>query len=381
MRWVAYMPLRGGSKSIPGKNIRPLAGRPLFAWALGAALDSGCFDAVWVGTDDDDIQRAVERQFGERVKVFRRAPATCTDEASTESALREFAAGSQFDVLCTIQATSPLSSPEDFRAARRRFEAEHADSLLTATRVRRFYWSDDARPLNYDPRQRPRRQEFPGSLMENGAFYFTRRVVLESARNRLGGRITIHEMAPECATEIDEPADWAAVERLLRQRRGATGRSLARIRALVVDVDGTLTDGGMYYDANGEAMKKFHTRDAQGLKLLQAAGLEVAVVTAELSKAVDARIRKLGIRHYLSGVTDKRAALVSLAAQWGCALDEIAYVGDDVNDLPAFEVVGFACCPADAVDAIRERADCVTTRAAGAGAVREVCESLLGARG
>lgn len=374
------MPLRGGSKSIPGKNIRPLAGKPLFAWALGAALDSGCFEAVWAGTDDDDIQRAVERQFADRVNVFRRSAANCTDEASTESALREFAAASQFDVLCTIQATSPLTTPEDFIAARRRFESEQADSLLTATRVRRFYWSDDARPLNYDPRQRPRRQEFPGSLMENGAFYFTRRVVLDSTGNRLGGRITIHEMGPESATEIDEPADWSLVERLLRQRRGATTRSLAGIRALVVDVDGTLTDGGMYYDAGGEAMKKFNTRDAQGLKQLEAAGFEVAVVTAEMSKAVDARIRKLGIRHYVPGVTDKRAALTALAAQWGCSLQQIAYVGDDVNDLPAFEVAGFACCPADAVDAIRERADYVATRAGGAGAVREVCESLLAAR-
>jgi N-acylneuraminate cytidylyltransferase len=380
MRWIAYMPLRGGSKSIPGKNIRPLAGKPLFAWALGAALDSGCFEAVWAGTDDDDIQRAVERQFADRVNVFRRSAANCTDEASTESALREFAAASQFDVLCTIQGTSPLTTPEDFIAARRRFESEQADSLLTATRIRRFYWSDDARPLNYDPRQRPRRQEFPGSLMENGAFYFTRRVVLDSTGNRLGGRITIHEMGPESATEIDEPADWSLVERMLRQRRGATTRSLAGIRALVVDVDGTLTDGGMYYDAGGEAMKKFNTRDAQGLKQLEAAGFEVAVVTAEMSKAVDARIRKLGIRHYVPGVTDKRAALTALAAQWGCSLQQIAYVGDDVNDLPAFEVAGFACCPADAVDAIRERADYVATRAGGAGAVREVCESLLAAR-
>jgi YrbI family 3-deoxy-D-manno-octulosonate 8-phosphate phosphatase len=380
MRWLAYMPLRGGSKSIPGKNIRPLAGKPLFAWSLAAALDSGCFDAVWVGTDDDDIQRAVERQFGDRVQVFRRQAATCTDEASTESALLEFAAVNACDVLCTIQATSALTTAADFIAARRRFESEQADSLLTGTRTRRFYWSDAGSPLNYDPRQRPRRQDFSGSLMENGAFYFTRRALLDAVRNRLGGRIAIHEMAPDCAAEIDEPSDWSVVERLLR-RRGVTGKSLVRIRALVVDVDGTLTDGGMYYDASGEALKKFHTRDARGLQQLQSAGFEVAVVTAEVSKVVDARIRKLGIRHYLYGVTDKRAALVSLATQWGCTLEEIAYVGDDVNDLPAFEVVGLACCPADAVDVIRERADYVTSRAAGAGAVREVCEALLAARG
>jgi N-acylneuraminate cytidylyltransferase len=218
MRWVAYMPLRGGSRSIPGKNLRLLGDRPLFAWALGAALDSGSFDELWAGTDCDAIALAVEREFGGRVRVFRRTAATCTDEASTESALLEFAAGTAFDVLGTIQATSPLSRAEDFTTARRRFEEQQADSLLTATRVKRFFWTDDARPLNYDPLRRPRRQDFAGNLMENGAFYLTRRAMLEGQRNRLGGRIAIHEMAPESATELDEPEDWSIIERLLLQR-------------------------------------------------------------------------------------------------------------------------------------------------------------------
>ena len=375
------MPLRGGSKSIPGKNIRPLAGRPLFAWSLGAAIDSGCFDEVWVGTDADSIRQAVQQQFAGRVRLFGRSAATCTDEASTESALLEFAAAVDFDVLCTIQATSPMTRPEDFQSARRRFEAEHADSLLTGTRVKRFYWTEDVRPLNYDPSSRPRRQDFAGSLMENGAFYFTRRAMLEAQRCRLGGRMAIHEMTGESAVEIDEPGDWLVVERLLRQRSHAGGGALARIRALAVDVDGTLTDGGMYYDANGEALKKFNTRDAHGLKLLEQAGLHVAVVTKERSLVVDARMRKLGIRDYLSGQDDKAAALTQLAGQWGCDLADIAYIGDDVNDLPGLEAAGFACCPADAVDVVRACADYVATARGGAGAVREVCELLLAARG
>jgi YrbI family 3-deoxy-D-manno-octulosonate 8-phosphate phosphatase len=380
VRWIAYMPLRGGSKSIPGKNIRPLAGRPLFAWSLGAALESGCFDEIWVGTDSDAIRRAVEQQFPGRVRLFGRAAATCTDQASTESALLEFAAAVDFDMLCTIQATSPMTRPADFQAARARLQEQQADSLLTAARVKRFYWTEDARPLNYDPSARPRRQDFAGSLMENGAFYLTRRQVLEVQRCRLGGRVAIHEMTGESAVEIDEPADWPVVERLLRQRSRASREALAGIRALAVDVDGTLTDGGMYYDANGEALKKFNTRDAHGLKLLQQAGLHVAVVTKERSAVVDARMRKLGIRDYLSGQDDKRAALTQLAEGWGCPLAQIAYIGDDLNDLPGLEVAGFACCPADAVDEIRACADYVATARGGAGAVREVCELLLAAR-
>lgn len=218
MRWVAYMPLRGGSKSIPGKNIRLLAGRPLFAWALGAAVESRSFDEVWVGTDSDRIAENVRQLFEDQVQVLRRAAHTCTDEATTESAQLEFAQAVPFSVLCTIQATSPMTAPADFRQARRSFEEAGADSLLTATRVKRFFWSDDARPLNYDPARRPRRQDFAGTLMENGAFYFTSRALLEQQRSRLGGKIVIHEMGGDSATEIDEPGDWNEVERLLLVR-------------------------------------------------------------------------------------------------------------------------------------------------------------------
>ncbi len=378
MRWVAYMPLRGGSKSIPGKNLRPLGGRPLFAWALGEALDSGCFDAVWVGTDSAEIRASVLETFPGQVEVFDRAAVTCTDEASTESALLEFMAAEPFDVLCTIQATAPLTRVEDFRAARRLFSERDADSLLTATREKRFYWNDRAEPLNYDPARRPRRQDFSGTLMENGAFYFTRRELLEQGGCRLGGRICIHEMAAECATELDEPGDWVVVERLLGRRRSRAG--LRTIRALVVDVDGTLTDGGMYYGPEGEALKKFDTRDAKGLKLVEAAGLQVAVITQENSDSVHSRMRKLAIRHYLPGTVDKLPALRALADGWGLRLSEIAYIGDDVNYRDCLGAVGLACCPADAVDRVREAVDYVTVRRGGAGAVREVCERLLAAR-
>ncbi|MBT8058812.1 MAG: N-acylneuraminate cytidylyltransferase [Gammaproteobacteria bacterium] len=375
MRWVAYMPLRGGSRSIPGKNIRPLAGRPLFAWALGAAVESDCFDEIWVGTDSTAIREAVEGAFPGQVRLFDRSPKTCTDEASTESALLEFIENVECDVLCTIQATSPLTTAADFQAARDRFLAENADSLLTATATHRFFWTPGGKPLNYDPAARPRRQEFGGSYEENGAFYLTSRQLLESEQCRLGGKVSIHPMAPETALEIDEPDDWARAESLVR---GLSAYSLAgRIKALVIDVDGTLTDGGMYYGPDGEALKKFNTRDAHGLQRLREAGIEVGVITAENSESVHARMRKLGIEHYHPGIRDKIATLTEMAEQWGVELSEIAYMGDDFNDQECLEAVGFPCCPADAAGAIRGICRYITEAKAGDGAVREVCEFVL----
>jgi N-acylneuraminate cytidylyltransferase len=373
MRWVALLPLRGGSKSIPGKNLRTIAGRPLYAWSLEAALESGCFDAVYVASDAAEIRDDARARFGSRIEVVDRSPANATDTAPSEAVMLELAERVPSDVLALIQATSPLTRAEDFRAARTRFERDQLDSLLTGVELKRFFWTHDGTPLNYDPARRPRRQDFAGSVMENGAFYFTRTSLLLRTGVRLGGRIGVHVMHEDSAIEIDEPADWPAVESLLKRRLA----SAKNVRMLVVDVDGTLTDGGMYYDGNGEALKKFNTRDAKGLLMLRDAGVRVCVVTAESSTVVDARMRKLGITEYFRGVQNKRAWLEDYRSRFGIDLSQVAYIGDDLNDLECLQAVGFACCPADAVPAVRAAVQYVCNAGAGAGAVRELCDLLL----
>lgn len=379
MNWVALMPLRGGSKSIPDKNIRPLAGRPLFAWSLGAALDSGCFDAVYVATDSESIRDSVEKTFPDGVLFAERSPGSATDEASTEQVMLEFQAQVAFDVLALVQATSPLTRAQDFREAKARFLDEGLDSLLSAVPTGRFVWTADGEALNYDPARRPRRQDFTGSFVENGAFYLTRAAVLRDARCRLGGRIGVHAMHADAIHEIDEPGDWAVVERLVR-RHAVPPERLRRIRVLVVDVDGTLTDGGMYYGADGEALKKFDTRDGKGLERLRESGVHVSVITAEDSPSVASRMVKLGLDDYHAGVADKPALLSELLATWRCGLDEVAWVGDDLGDLECMTQVGLACAPADARAAVREAADYVCAQAGGRGAVREVCDLIVEAR-
>ena len=372
MRWVALLPLRGGSKSIPGKNLRPLAGRPLYTWSLDAALASGCFDAVYVASDSAAIRDDARVRYGDRVEVIDRAPANATDTASSEAVMQELAALVECDVLALIQATSPLTRADDFRAARARFERDALDSLLTGVEVKRFFWRHDGQPLNYDPARRPRRQDFVGTVMENGAFYFTRRRLFEQTGVRLGGRIGVHVMADECAAELDEPADWPVIEALLKPRVAAAHD----IRLLVVDVDGTLTDGGMYYDGNGEALKKFDTRDAKGMLMLLDAGVRVCVVTAETSAVVAARMRKLGITDYFPGVTDKLAWLHEHGRRWQVTLAQTAFIGDDLNDLDGLRASGLSFCPADAVPTVRRAVMHVCAASGGAGAVREACDLI-----
>lgn len=384
MKWVALMPLRGGSRSIPSKNLKRMAGRPLFAWSLEAAVESGCFDEIYVATDSAEIRSAVEREFPSRVRVIGRPAETATDTASTESVMLYFQEQVAFDVLCLIQATSPLTRAEDFRQAKQKFSEEGADSLLTAVDSKRFYWTRDGSPLNYDPAHRPRRQQFPGLLMENGAFYFTRATTLKTCRTRLGGKIAIYRMPDDTGVEVDEPIDWLVAENLVRERTRQSGRLADRcreVRVLAVDVDGTLTDGGMYYGAEGEALKKFDTRDAKGLARMKTSGIRVVVLTSEDSPAVAARMKKLGIEEYYPGVTDKLALLHECVVRGGLALRAIAYVGDDLGDLECLRAVGLSCCPADAVPDVRTQVDYVCANLGGHGAVREVCELILDAMG
>jgi YrbI family 3-deoxy-D-manno-octulosonate 8-phosphate phosphatase len=165
-----------------------------------------------------------------------------------------------------------------------------------------------------------------------------------------------------------------------KKRRDKRGLRAAAVRALAVDVDGTLTDGGIYYSEAGEVLKRFDTRDAFGMNQLRQCGLRLAIITAEDSPIVLARARKLRIEDVYVGVTDKLEVMGRLLEKWGLAWNEIAFVGDDLNDLPVLERAGFAACPADAAPEVVRQVHYVCHRAGGHGAVREVCHFILDAR-
>jgi YrbI family 3-deoxy-D-manno-octulosonate 8-phosphate phosphatase len=153
-----------------------------------------------------------------------------------------------------------------------------------------------------------------------------------------------------------------------------------RVRALALDVDGVLTDGGMYYGARGQEFKRFDTKDGMGLRLVQEAGVVVAFITAEKSGIILRRAEKLKVRDVFTGVEDKLAVFEAWLAKRRVAPADAAYMGDDVNDLPPMRRAGLALAPADAVPAVRKAARWVASLPGGRGAVREACEAILAAR-
>ena len=222
MACIAFIPVRGGSKSIPLKNIKPLAGKPLVYWTAAAAAQAECVDKVIIATDSAEIKEAVKQFDLEKVEIYDRQACNAQDTSSTESVMLEYikAKGlSSEDVFVLIQATSPLLKAKHIDEMFAKWQKEGADSALSCVRSKRFFWTEDGESLNYDYRHRPRRQDFAGLMMENGACYMNSVKNILQHQNRLSGKISVYEMPEYTAVEIDEPDDFLLIEKLMEKHR------------------------------------------------------------------------------------------------------------------------------------------------------------------
>ena len=389
---VAFIPVRGGSKSIPLKNIRPISGRPLVYWTVRAACGCGAIDRVYVATDSEKIretvlsfQKGVEAELFSKVEVIGRSAESASDTASTESAMLEFAEQYNFDNIVLIQATSPLLTAEDLDRGFEAYAKEGTDSVLSVVRQKRFHWAEDAEgvayPTNYDVYHRPRRQEFDGYLVENGAFYICSKEDLLRTKNRVSGRIRAVEMNEDTFFEIDEPSDWVIIEALMKKNGITAPEELPDIKMFLTDCDGCLTDGGMYYSEHGDELKKFNTRDGMGFGLLRAKGIVTGIVTSESVDLNRRRAEKLKLDILEAGCRDKVEAVKRLAEERGIPMEQICYIGDDINDVEVLKLVGYGCAPADARPEAIEAARYVTKAKGGEGVIREVVDRILSNKG
>jgi N-acylneuraminate cytidylyltransferase len=281
-----------------------------------------------------------------------------------------------FDVLCLLQATSPLLLSQDINNALFQLSNEEKTSALSVVKTHRFTWNADGTPQNYDVYNRPRRQDFSGLLMENGAVYATTKDAFIKSKNRVSETIGLVEMPEETLMEIDNLSDWTIIENLLAERQKSYKKQ-ARINYLVLDVDGVFTDGCVYYGAEGELMKKFDMRDGMGLEILRQHNVEVVVITSENSELVAKRMQKLQIKHAFLGVKDKYSFLQNFINLQNISWPSIAYVGDDVNDLACLCTVGWSFTPANATSIVKQNVDFTLTRSSADGAIREVCEWIM----
>lgn len=385
---VAFIPVRGGSKSIPLKNIKPISGRPLVYWTVKAACGCKYIDKVFVATDSDKIKETVEgfkegseAELFKKAEVIGRSAESASDTASTEFAMLEFADKMEFDNIVLVQATSPLLVSSDLDRGFEAFGEENVDSVLSVVRQKRFHWGNDengfAHPTNYDVFHRPRRQEFDGYLVENGAFYISSKEDLLKSKNRVSGNIKAVEMNEDTFFEIDEPSDWVIIEALMKKNDITAPKEIPEIKMFLTDCDGCLTDGGMYYSEHGDEQKKFNTRDGMGFALLRNKGIVTGIVTSENVDLNRRRAQKLKLDVLEAGCKDKVAAVKTLCEKYNVSLENVAYIGDDINDLDVIKMVGYGCCPADAMPQVRDAARYVTEAKGGEGVIREIVEAII----
>lgn len=387
-RNIAFIPVRGGSKSIPLKNIKPICGMPLVYWTIKAACECKYVDEVYVSTDSDIIRKTVS-SFSEldtspnfkKITVIDRSAESASDTASTEFAMLEFAAKYEFDNIVLVQATSPLLKADDINRGFEKFYSDETDSVLSVVRQKRFHWALDenerAFPTNYDVYNRPRRQEYNGYLVENGAFYISSKRFLLESKNRISGKIKTVEMSEDTFFEIDEPNDWLIIEALMKKNGISAPSNIIDCKMFLTDCDGCLTDGGMYYSEHGDELKKFNTRDGMGFALLRRAGIITGIVTSESVNLNERRASKMKLDILKSGCTNKFEIVKELCEFYKIKLENVVYIGDDINDLETIQHVGFGCCPADAIPSVKDVAKYVTKAKGGAGVIREVVGMIL----
>lgn len=380
---VAIIPARGGSKGVPGKNLRRVGGMPLVERAVRAAAAAAGVDLVVVSTDDAEIARVAETA---GARIVARPAELSGDTASSESALLHAldalaADGIRVGTVVFVQATSPFIPSDGIAEAVAHITAGRFDSVFSAFQTYGFLWRRDAHQrataINHDASHRPRRQDREPHHLETGAFYAFTADGFRAAGHRFFGRIGIVEVPEASAIEVDDEHQLAVAAALA----ALAGPMDAPITAsvLVTDFDGVHTDDTATVDTDGRESVRVSREDGMGIARLRRTGIPMLILSTELNAVVARRAEKLQLP-VLHGIDDKAAALTAWAAEHGVALADIAYVGNDVNDLGALGVVGWPIAVANAHPVVKAAARVVLARRGGEGAVREVIERILAAR-
>lgn len=395
---LAIVPARGGSKSVPRKNVRPLAGMPLIAYSIAAGLEAGCVDRVIVSTDDEEIAD-ISKQFGADVPFMRPAELALDrtpDLPVFQHALDWLEHHEEWlpEIVVQLRPTSPLRPPGCVDAAVERLRVEsdaHSVRAVTVASQNPFkmwqVWPDGAMtPLIEVPGRETfnePRQDLETIYWQTGHVDAVRTSTIRLQQSMSGAQIRALLVDPVYACDIDTEADWARTEWMLSrftyplvrpQAPETLGRSLLRDLDLIVfDFDGVFTDNRVWTAANGQEWVSCDRSDGLGLKLLRQLDLDLLVLSTEDNPVVSARCRKLRVE-VEHGVPDKGVRLRQILAERGINPAHVMYVGNDVNDVDCMRMVGCAVAVSDAHPEVLAIAHFVLSKPGGRGAVRELCD-------
>ncbi len=397
---LALVPARGGSKGIPRKNIRTFAGHPLIAYSIAAGLQSKTVTRVIVTTDDEEIAE-VARSCGAETPFVR--PAELAQDRTTDlpvfqHALRWLTEHEDYhpQAVVHLRPTTPIRPPDLVdRSVALLLAHPEADSVRGITPAHQnpfkmWMMEGEDNPIHplvtapgIEESYNSPRQILPIAYAHTGLIDIIRPATILEL-NSMSGRIILPILFdPSYDADLDTSEDWSRAEQKLLQERqemvwpGKPPRRMPEaIRLLVLDFDGVLTDNRVWVDQEGREMVAANRSDSLGVNRLRQAGVETVVISLETNPVVAARCRKMKIP-WIQGEKDKATALHKLLRERNIDADEAVFLGNDVNDLPCFPLVGWAVAVADAMPEVARQADFVLTRSGGQAAVREMCDLIL----
>ena len=400
---LALIPARGGSKGIPRKNIRDFAGYPLIAWSIAAGLQAHTVNRVIVSTDDAEIA-AVARQCGAETP-FMRPPELAQDRTTDlpvfEHALKwlEDIESYKPEIVIQLRPTSPIR-PKDCVDSAVRILIENADAdcvrgVVPAGqnphKMWRFHGFDNPmQPLLEvdgiaEPYNAPR-QILPPVYWQTGHIDVIRTSTITRKHSLTGSTIYPLAIDARYTVDIDTLADWARYEALVYHGgmemvtpENKSRRAMPKkIELIVCDFDGVITDNKVWTDQHGTELVAAYRSDSLRIRELRALGIEVMILSSEPNPVVIARAKKMGVEAVHGvGILEKGIALRAVLEQRNIKAENVIYLGNDLNDLPCFEIAGWSVAVADAFPEVIRAADHVLTKAGGQGAVRELCDLIL----
>ena len=398
---LALIPARGGSKGIPRKNIRLFAGYPLIAWSIAAAKRSSLVTRIIVSTDDAEIA-AVAREWGAETPFLRPdelAQDKTTDLPVFEHALKwlEDVEGYHPEIVVQLRPTSPVR-PQTMVDAATQILLDHKDAdcvrgVVPAAQnpFKMWRFSGEGNPLAQllevegiaEPYNAPR-QILPPVYWQTGHIDAIRVSTIVNKHSLTGDVIYPLMIDPKYTVDIDTLPDWAKYEALVYSglemvSPGNSRRGMPEtIKMIICDFDGVVTDNLVITDQDGKESVVASRSDSMHIKKLREMGVEVMILSSEPNPVVMARAKKMGVEamHGI-GMQDKGRVMREVLAQKNVKAEHVVYVGNDLNDLPCFEVAGWSVAVADAYPEVIRAADYVLTKTGGHGAIRELCEIIL----
>jgi YrbI family 3-deoxy-D-manno-octulosonate 8-phosphate phosphatase len=398
---LALIPARGGSKGIPRKNIRSFAGYPLIAWSIAAAKRAELVARVVVSTDDEEIA-AVAREWGAETPFLRPielAQDKTIDLPVFEHALKwlEDVEGYRPELIVQLRPTSPIR-PRTMVDDAIRVLLEHKDAdcvrgVVPAAQNPYKMWrfNGEDRPLNPllavdgipEPYNAPR-QILPSTYWQTGHIDVIRDSTITQKKSLTGDNIYPLLIDPKYTVDIDTLQDWAKYEALVYSGLEIVSPGKPRkrmpetIKMIICDFDGVVTDNLVFTDEDGKESVAASRSDSMQIKKLRELGVEVMIISSEPNAVVQARAKKMGVEAIHNvGLHDKGRVMREVLQQKNIRAENVIYLGNDLNDLPCFEIAGWSVAVADAYAEVLRAADHVLTKTGGHGAIRELCEMVL----